>query len=397
MISFGTLSAQQFAKSYWQKKPLLVRNALVNPSSLISISDLLALTKLDQCESRLIVRQAKSTKKSTTTQQNWSLNHGPFTSLPNQGAWTVLVQAVDTQNEPINRLMNEFRFAGDALLDDVMISYASNGGGVGPHVDSYDVFLIQLHGKRRWRICKPGKTQPAFEPDLPVKILKTFLPSEEWLLEAGDMLYLPAGWAHDGVAEGECVTASVGFRAPTKKEWLTAFVNDLADDLEDIVTVDGPRLTANPTTTPGMLSSEMLELAKQWSGQFFASSGPYRQPIADKTIEFAGRFFTEPKASTTFKVIQGSASSARVTSRILKTGVGLALGTRALYCLKPKMFFINGESFNLSAQQLKSLAALANEKMLHANDLTRIDPDLLESMVQWYQSGWLTSLEATKP
>jgi 50S ribosomal protein L16 3-hydroxylase len=393
MISFGTLSAQQFAKTHWQKKPLLVRNALENPGALISVSNLLALTKLDQCESRLIARQDKSNNKSLSIKQGWSLDHGPFSSLPNKGVWTVLVQAVDTQSEPINRLMNEFRFAGDALLDDVMISYASNGGGVGPHVDSYDVFLIQLHGRRRWRICSPDKVQPAFEPNLPVKILKAFSPSEEWLLDAGDMLYLPAGWAHDGIAEGECMTASVGFRAPTKKEWLTALVNDLADDLDDIIPDDGPRLASGPTAKPGMLSPEMLTLAQEWSAQLLANSGPYNQQIADKSIEFAGRFFSEPKDCTTFKAAQGAPSLARTASKITRTGVELALGTRALYCLKPKMFFINGESFSLSTRQLKSLGVLAEEKKLGPSHFVDLDQDLLESIAQWCLSGWLNPLK----
>ena len=129
-----------------------------------------------------------------------------------QPGWTLLVQGLDLHLQAAHELLSRFRFVPDARLDDLMLSYASDGGGVGPHLDSYDVFLIQVHGRRRWRI---GRAKDRSLVDgLPLKILRHFEPEHEWLLEPGDMLYLPPLWAHDGVAVGECMTASVGFRAP---------------------------------------------------------------------------------------------------------------------------------------------------------------------------------------
>jgi 50S ribosomal protein L16 3-hydroxylase len=303
MISFGKLSIEQFVKTYWQKKPLLVRQALADANNLISTQDLLAFAKEDQCESRLITRQRNNKLHSKAALSDvWSLDHGPFKSLPRNGFWTVLLQGMDTHHPKINDLLNQFRFVGDALLDDVMISYASDGGGVGPHVDSYDVFLIQLHGSRKWQISSPAQTPAIFQEGVAVKILAEFFPSQEWLLEPGDMLYLPAGWGHNGVAQGACVTASVGYRAPHRKQWLSALIDDLADDIEDILEDDGPRHKSKiATATPALLSDELIAQTSQWASLLLSNQAPLGVRLRKKAIEFSGRFFTEPKSSIVFQ------------------------------------------------------------------------------------------------
>ena len=193
----GGLTAAQFMKRHWQRKPLLVRGAVPGLSSLVPTARLIELAGRDDVESRLIARQAGG---------RWQMKRGPFAPQdipsPRSKRWTLLVQGMDLHDPAIHALMQQFRFVPEARLDDVMISHATDGGGVGPHFDSYDVFLLQAHGRRRWRIGRQRDLD--LQPGVPLKILARFEPEEEFVLEPGDMLYLPTRWAHDGIAEGEC-------------------------------------------------------------------------------------------------------------------------------------------------------------------------------------------------
>ncbi len=187
LVLLGGLSPQQFMSRYWQKKPLLIRQAVPGVKPPIDRPTLFDLAAQDDVESRLIVQKNSG---------DWSLRHGPVArrSLPklSQSGWTLLVQGLDLHVPAAHELLNQFRFVPEARLDDVMISYATDGGGVGPHYDSYDVFLLQVHGRRRWRV---GPLKDAsLCPDVPLKILSNFEPEYEWLLEPGDMLYLPPMW-----------------------------------------------------------------------------------------------------------------------------------------------------------------------------------------------------------
>ena len=217
----GGLSVDQFMRRHWQREPLLVRNALPGFVAPVQPARLFELAASEDAQSRLV----------TATGGRWRLTHGPIDpdSLPplTRARWTLLVQGVDTLDDSVRGLLDRFRFVADARLDDLMISYATDGGGVGPHLDSYDVFLIQAHGRRRWRVGPPCADD--IQPGLPLKILSRFEPDREWVLEPGDMLYLPPKWAHDGVALGPCMTYSVGFRAPSRHELLCAFLADAAD------------------------------------------------------------------------------------------------------------------------------------------------------------------------
>ncbi len=204
----GGLSPRQFMRRHWHKAPLVVRQAMPGLAPLLTRSELFELASRDEVESRLIARKG----------DGWRMRRGPLArrALPPLGraGWTVLVQGVDLHSQAVHELLQQFRFVPDARVDDLMISYASDGGGVGPHFDSYDVFLLQVEGRRRWQIGR--LTDPELLPDLPLKVLSRFEPEEEYLLEPGDMLYLPPRWAHDGVAVGECMTCSIGFRAPRR-------------------------------------------------------------------------------------------------------------------------------------------------------------------------------------
>ena len=222
----GGLSPAAFMRRHWHKKPLLVRQAIADVVPPLSRAEMFALAARDDVESRLIRRDAD---------QRWHLRHGPLPrrALPAlaQPGWTLLVQGVDLHVDTAHALLAPFGFIPAARLDDLMLSYASDGGGVGPHVDSYDVFLLQMQGRRRWRISRLRDAR--LRDDVPLKMLAHFAPEQEWLLEPGDMLYLPPGWAHDGVAAGgDCMTASIGFRAPQADELAQALLARLADGLD---------------------------------------------------------------------------------------------------------------------------------------------------------------------
>jgi len=229
----GNLSPQLFMRRYWHQCPLLVRQAI--PAFALSknagfpllspISDkaLFGYACDGLSEARLV--EAKP----------WRLHHGPFKKkeIPatSQRDWTLLIQGVEARHPAAAHVLSWFRFIPDARLDDLMISIAGIGGGVGPHVDSYDVFLIQMEGRRRWKIS--GQADLGLRPHLPLKILARFKPEQEWVLEPGDLLYLPPNIAHEGVAlDDGCQTWSVGFRSPSYRELLSEGLWRLAESLE---------------------------------------------------------------------------------------------------------------------------------------------------------------------
>ncbi|MCP1623870.1 ribosomal protein uL16 3-hydroxylase [Pseudomonas nitroreducens] len=224
----GGISADEFLRDYWQKKPLLVRQAIPDFKSPLDPDELAGLALEEMIESRIVLEHGDSP---------WELRRGPFqedtfSQMPERD-WTLLVQAVDQFIPEVAELLEHFRFLPSWRIDDVMISYAAPGGGVGPHFDNYDVFLLQGHGRRRWKV---GQTCDASSPMLPhadLRILAEFEETADWVLEPGDMLYLPPRIAHYGIAEDDCMTYSVGFRAPSAAEVLTHFTDFLAQFLSD--------------------------------------------------------------------------------------------------------------------------------------------------------------------
>lgn len=222
----GDMPIEIFLRDYWQKKPLLIRNAFPDFESPIDGDELAGLALEEEVESRLVLEKGKAP---------WELQHGPFeekvfTKLP-ESHWTLLVQAVDQWVPEVHQLLQHFRFIPNWRLDDIMISYAPDQGGVGPHFDYYDVFLLQGIGKRRWRIGQDCDAHSERVEGTALNILKHFKQREEWLLEPGDMLYIPPGVAHWGIAEGESITYSIGFRAPSHADILCEFSQDIATAL----------------------------------------------------------------------------------------------------------------------------------------------------------------------
>ena len=226
LTHLGTMPVAQFMRRYWQRRPLLIRNALPDFETPLAASSLFALAGREEVESRLV-----------TAFDGWRMQPGPIARrrIPPLGkpGWTLLVQGVDLHDDRAADLLARFRFIADARLDDLMISYASDDGGVGPHVDDYDVFLLQAQGRRRWRIGKGNAGD--FLPGLPLKVLRRFKPEQDWVLEAGDLLYLPPGVAHEGTAVGgACLTCSIGFRAPAWREPLKGEVGFEAETVRRV-------------------------------------------------------------------------------------------------------------------------------------------------------------------
>lgn len=358
----GGLTPAQFMRRHWHKKPLLVRQAIPNFQPPVLRPEMFALAAQESVESRL-VQQIKG---------GWKLRHGPFArrSLPamSQREWTLLVQGVDLHNDAVHQLMQQFRFVPEARLDDLMISYATDGGGVGPHFDSYDVFLLQAHGRRRWRIGR--QKDLTLKEGIPLKVLAEFEPEEEFVLEPGDMLYLPPRYAHDGIAEGECMTYSIGFRAPARaelaQELLVRLSEDAAEDEQVQMYSDAKQ---EAVAEPGAIPAELQAFAKE------ALERALSQPLA---LERAlGEYLTEPKPNVWFEASDGGA---------MLEAVRLDRRTRMMY--DAQHIFINGESYRAGGKDATLMRRLANQRYLSAKDIQRASDEALELLSIWCDDGW---------
>ncbi|HYD79361.1 MAG TPA: cupin domain-containing protein [Paucimonas sp.] len=362
----GGLTPAQFLRDYWHKKPLLIRQAIPSFASPVDRDALFAMAARDDVESRLI----------THTDQ-WELKHGPVRKLPakTQKEWTLLVQGVNLHDDAAEALLRQFRFLPDARLDDLMISYATDGGGVGPHFDSYDVFLLQAHGKRRWRIG--AQKDLTLVEGMPLKILRDFRPQQEFVLEPGDMLYLPPHYAHDGIAIGECMTCSIGFRAPSYQELGEAFLQFMADSIDLPGRYADPDL--RPTAHPAEIGGAVIE-------DIAAELDKVRFTQDDVTI-FIGEYLSEPKPNVYFIAPEKPLAFDRFLQAARKHGVALSRKTQMLY--RGKHVFINGESFAAGRADKAVLALLADQRMLDGATIADASKDIEEALYSWYDEGWL--------
>jgi 50S ribosomal protein L16 3-hydroxylase len=276
----GGLTAREFLRDYWQKKPLLVRQAIPDFESPISPDELAGLALEEEVESRLVIEHGE---------RPWELQRGPFNEdtfqdLPERD-WTLLVQAVDQFVPEVAELLEDFKFLPKWRIDDLMISFAAPGGGVGPHFDNYDVFLLQAHGHRRWQIGQMCDADSPLLPHADLKILAQFEPTDEWVLAPGDMLYLPPCLAHCGTAEDDCMTYSVGFRAPSAAEVLTHFTDFLGQFLPDEERYSDADI--QPSEDPNQIQRDALERLKALLNEHMSDER--------LLITWFGQFMTEPK------------------------------------------------------------------------------------------------------
>lgn len=378
LTHLGDMPIDVFLRDYWQKKPLLIRNALPQFESPVDGDELAGLSLEEDIESRIILEHG------TTP---WELRHGPFdedafAQLP-PSHWTLLVQAVDQWVPEVQDLLQHFRFIPNWRLDDIMISYAADQGSVGPHFDYYDVFLLQGAGKRRWRIGQQCAIHTPRVEGTPLNIVSEFDQQDEWVLEPGDMLYVPPGVAHWGIAEGECITLSVGFRAPSHAEVVDELSQDLIFGLTDDQRFSDPDLQIQ--ANPGEISATAIQHIKQimldqltdehithWFGRYMTER-KYGDDTATETLEM-----DEWQAALEQDVLLWRHPAARLAySRQQDTALLFADGS-ALTCTLPFAELVCRE-LELDYQQLQPLLSdEQNIRALHAlinQDTLLLDED----------------------
>jgi 50S ribosomal protein L16 3-hydroxylase len=343
------MAPQAFLRDYWQKRPLLIRNAFPGFESPISPEDLAGLACEELALSRIVAHDR--------SRDAWQLRTGPFPeelfpSLPHHD-WTLLVQDVDKWDADVAALLPAFAFLPRWRIDDIMVSFAAPGGSVGAHVDQYDVFLLQAQGHRRWQIDASPNPPLAFRDDVDLKLLCEFTPTHDWVLGPGDMLYLPPGVPHHGVAEDACLTFSVGMRAPSSAELLGDFVDTLAADADDAVRYADPDLV--PPEDPNEIDAAAMQRA-------LAALNALRMNDPDRLGDWFGRFIT------TYRSAGAVAADAAPHPRIeiewqLEHGAGWSRHPLSRMAWRRQgrnaRLYANGEAFALPVADARRLAAAA--------------------------------------
>ncbi len=381
----GGMTANEFLKNYWHKKPLLIKNAIPSFNGLLTPEELAGLACEDEVQSR-IVEEIKG---------KWHSSHGPFNEddfanlpeTPNpKHRWTLLVQSVNHHLPEASELLSRFNFIPHARLDDLMVSYAPDGGGVGPHFDSYDVFLLQGQGKRLWRIS--DQTDLTLVEGAPLRILKSFDTTQEWLVEAGDLLYLPPHLAHWGIAvsdgDVDCMTYSIGFRAPKVQELATEFLGYMQDTLNKegnalpgIYQDADLTLQAHPAEISHSMITKVADILKriQWSDQHVA--------------DFLGTYLSEPKPDIIFDPNK-KISLQKFSERLVQNGICLDLKSQMLFT--EHHFYLNGESIATSTESESLMKTLADYRKISAREIQAcggIDTSLISKLHEWYMAGYL--------
>ena len=312
----GGLSPRDFLRRYWQKRALFVRRAVPDFTGVVDERTLAALAQRDDVESRIVVKRGR----------RWETAHGPFPRVVLKAKSTILVNGVNHHVPEAEALLQRFAFVPQARLDDVMVSYATPGGGVGPHVDRYDVFLLQGPGRRRWTVW--GSSRKAY------------------VCEPGDLLYLPPCVKHDGVALEPCFTSSVGFRAPRGAELGAAFLDWLHERGLPDARYRDPHLA--PAGAPARIPPSMIDYARKVLSRIRWSRSDVEA--------FLGEYLSLPKPHVVFR----SAPAA---------GAWLRLDPKTQLLYSGARFFINGEAFSLPARDRAAMRELADRREIEARRL----------------------------
>lgn len=367
IISLGELSPELFLRDYWQKKPLLVRNAHPHFQDLLTYKELINLACQENSQSRLITK-----KKEKWIVKDSDLSSNDFSGLENK-CWTLLVHEVNHSLPSARDLLNKFSFMPYARLDDLMVSYAPKGGGIGPHIDSYDVFLLQGKGSKRWQIT--SQSDHCLIENIPIKILRNFNPEQEWVLASGDMLYLPPNYAHNGIAEDNCMTYSIGFRAPSHQELIDQFLIYLQDHINADGWYSDPDIKLQ--LHPAEISSPMLQQTRiilekiKWS---------------ETDIEnFLGIYLTEPKPHIFFNQPPSPLAQTKFLQQVQRNGVQLDLKSRMLFIRNN--FFINGDTHIVSVESRHALKRFADNQKLSPGET--INKETSGLLYQWYLYGYI--------
>ncbi|MBY0577729.1 MAG: cupin domain-containing protein [Burkholderiales bacterium] len=361
----GDLTPSEFLREYWHKKPLLIRSAFPGFKGLLSPEALVELSCMEETQSRLV----------TCDNGTWSLENGPFEKkdfrrLPK--FWTLLVQGVNHFVVEGERLLMQFDFVPRARLDDLMVSFAPDGCGVGPHFDSYDVFLLQGMGKRKWQIS--ANQDQDLIPDAPLRILSRFEPTEEWVLEPGDMLYLPPKYAHNGIAIGDSMTYSIGFRAPSYQELATQFLVHLQDHIEIDGMYEDPDLEKQDH--PAQIGKGMLQKISGILKRISWDDGEVER--------FIGVYLSEPKPHLFFDPPDRPVSKKKFLDTMEKDGIHLDLKSQMFFT--QDNVFINGEILAFGNLDRLFLMSLADNR---ESDPEKTDAQTGALLYQWYKDGYI--------
>jgi 50S ribosomal protein L16 3-hydroxylase len=363
----GGLSPRVFLARHWQRRPLLVRGALPGFRDLADHQTIAALAMRDEVESRLVERH----------RGRWTLAHGPLTRAQLRRAgrfdWSVLVSGLNLHLPAAERLLRRFDFIPQARLDDLMVSIAAPGGGVGPHEDAYDVFLLQGRGRRRWRLCRPRAFR--FVPGAALRLIEDFEAEEELLTEPGDLLYLPPGWGHDGVALEPCTTYSIGFRAPLGEELAAAFLDWLHARGLPHGRYRDPGL--RPSPHPARIPPAMVDYAAETLARIRWT----RRDVA----RFLGEYLSTPKPQVVFHAPRRPLARAAFVARLRRATLVLDARTQLLDL--GGALFLNGERLTLPPAQRKVLSALADARRMAGARLAHAARVPL--LYAWYRLGYL--------
>lgn len=376
------LTAETFLTRHWQKKPLLFKQALPGFQCGLEPDELAGMACEAGIESRLVLEKHGATP--------WEARYGPFdeatfSQLP-ESHWTLLVQDVDKHLPAVARLLEHFRFIPDWRLDDVMVSYAADQGSVGPHIDDYDVFLYQAKGCRRWKIHYQTVSEEEFIPGLELRILPEFEAEEEWLLEPGDMLYLPPNVAHWGIAEGECMTCSVGFRAPTLREMAAAWFEQTIEQNLPTTRYRDPAL--KPQAAPGEIQAKSLAE--------FRDLLQVRLARLERDNRWFGRFITEPKEHLQVEPVGEPLSETAFLNRFREAAVIQRHGfTRLAFTRNDgdgnDTLYANGQAYTLPSESGDFLPVVTRQCELHFGYLQEwlAQPVYLALLCRLYNDGHL--------
>jgi len=373
----GKTSVDDFLKNYWQKKPLLIKNAIPNFVSPITESDLFIIAQNEEAVSRLIEHK----------QGIWQVKYGPFkkSDLPKKTniPWTILVQNINHYFPFAESFLNLFKFIPYARLDDLMISYATKKGSVGPHFDSYDVFLFQAQGAREWKISDQKKF--TLDKQSSIKIITNFKSKNSWVLKPGDMLYLPPNIGHWGISQSDdCLTYSIGFRAPGTFEIQSKFLDFIQDHLitnENEIYKD-PNLT--PQKNPAEISSNMTKAMRNIVDRLRWDKSSINH--------FIGQLLSEPIENSIFETRKPLSLKAFEKSIVHKT---LRLNSKTRMLFIKNNFYINGEFIKIDKKYTSFLKQLANdreislESTLNKRDLNALGIVLLPL----YEAGFIDFIQ----
>lgn len=379
----NNLDITDFLKNYWQKKPLLIRAAFPNYQTPISADELAGLACEDFVESRIIYEDDSHDLTAKWKLENGPFNESRFSNLP-ETHWTLLIQGINKISPEFDDLLHQFNFIPSWRVDDLMASYAAPDGSVGPHTDNYDVFLLQASGRRKWMISEQAVTADNLEKNIPIKIINNFEPESEWILEAGDMLYLPENVAHYGIGLEDCMTFSIGFRSPSHADLLTGYVDDHIADLTDNLRFNDPELS--PDQNPGEISSAAIDRVQEILLSQFKDKSKVADWFGRFITEYLNDFESQPDNLLSTNEFIETFKITGVLRRVAAVRANYLSGSNSNLSL-----YINGMKYNTKADTEEIVKLFCNQHLITYQDIKHIidDKNALEFLCELYNNGYL--------